>query len=185
MAFLRAALVAILLPVIPTVATAQSRVPSQAGEYDVKAAILYNLLKFVEWPADAFAAANTPVAICVLGADPFGALLDDSVRGHQVGGRGIVVRRLTEVAPGCHVLFISLSETRRLSMILDRLRTMSVLTVGEQEQFVDGGGIIELRTEDRVRFAINVEAADRARLRLSARLLMLALPPRPPQKEAR
>jgi hypothetical protein len=178
-------LTALLAVPLETAALAQSR-PSEAGEYVLKAAILYNLLKFVEWPADAFSAATAPVSVCLIGADPFGPQIDDSVKGRQVGGRPIVVHRLTEVTAGCQVLFISTSETRRLPVILDRLGAASVLTVSEQEGFADRGGMIELRTaRDGVTFRIGLDAADRARLHLSARLLALAAPSRLQPRGAR
>lgn len=144
-------------------------------EYRVKAAILYHLAKFVDWPADAFASPATPMAVCVLGADPFGAVLDESIGGRQVAGRPVLVRRIAEPEGGCHVLFISTSERRRLALIVERLGTAGVLTVSEEDGFTRLGGIVELITEgERVRFHINTAAAERARLRVSARLLALA-----------
>jgi hypothetical protein len=156
--------------------------PREASEYQVKAAILYSLLKFVEWPAETFAAPTAPVTVCVIGADPFGPVIDDAVRGRQMASHPIVIRRLTDVAPGCQVLFIATSEARRLPVILDRLSATTVLTVSEIEGFAERGGMIELRNErDHVTFRISVETAERARLRLSARLLSLAAPGRPPR----
>ncbi len=149
--------------------------PPAADEYRVKAAIVYNLAKFVEWPADAFAAASTPLNICVLGVDPFGQALDDAFRGHLVAGRTVTLRRTAEVEPGCHLVFISGSERKRMAVLADRLRTSSVLTVSEQEGFCAIGGMIELFTEgDHVRFNLTVAAIEAARLRVSARLREIA-----------
>lgn len=162
----------------PFAAAATSTGPL-ADEYRVKAAILYNLAKFVDWPSDAFAAPAAPLSLCVLGVDPFGALLDEALKGRQVSGRSIVTRRVAEPDPSCHVLFIATSERKRLGLITERLGTSGVLTVSEESGFIDVGGIVELVTEGgRVRFHINAAAAERARLRVSARLLALAATPR-------
>src|SRR5882762_3439214 len=81
-------------------------------EYDLKAAFLFNFAQFVEWPADAFAAATTPITIGVLGDDPFGASLDALVNGETIRNRSLVVRRFPSVeqVDACHILFISASE---------------------------------------------------------------------------
>ena len=146
-----------------------------ADEYRVKAAIVYNLAKFVEWPPEVFASPSAPLNVCVLGVDPFGSALDDAFHGHMVGGRTVAVRRTTDVEPGCHVVFISGSEQKRMAAIADQLRAGSVLTISEQEGFASLGGMIELFTEgDRVRFAINIVALEGAHLRASARLREIA-----------
>jgi len=147
----------------------------RADEYRVKAAIIYNLARFVDWPTDAFTAPAAPMTVCVVGVDPFGDVLDEAFKGHLVGGRSIVVRRLPDVQPGCHVVFISGSERKHLAVIADRLRNTSVLTVSEEEGFGSLGGMIELFTEgDRIRFNINIAALEGARLRASARLREIA-----------
>lgn len=156
-------------------AEAQAREPRAANEYTVKAAILFNLLKFVEWPAGIFADGSEPLTLCILGADPFGPVLDESARGRLVSGRAVLIRRIADTGPGCHALFIAASERKRLPIITDRLKTASVLTVSEDEGFTDHGGMIELNTNgERVHFTINTSATDRARLKISARLLALA-----------
>lgn len=147
----------------------------RADEYRVKAAIIYNLAKFVDWPPEAFSAPAAALNVCVLGVDPFGDVLDEAFRGHLVAGRGIVVRRLPDVQPGCHVVFISGSERKRLAVVADQLRTAGVLTVSEEEGFSSLGGMIELFTEGgRIRFNINIVALEGARLRASARLREIA-----------
>jgi hypothetical protein len=155
-------------------------------EYQVKAAVLYNIAKFVDWPADAFADAATPLVICILGVDPFGTILDDTLKGHMVGKRPVLAKRITDVTSGCHLLFVANSERRRLPSIFDRVRRTSMLTVGEAEGFADQGGMIGLATDgNRVRFDINVEAVDGARLKLSARLMALASAVRRPGETGR
>ena len=147
------------------------------SEYQVKAAFLYNFAKFVEWPADAFKDPRAPVMLGIVGEDPFGETLDAMVSGKTVNGRGVVVRRFQhgEDLRGCHILFISSSERKRRARILESVKGSAVLTVGEMDQFVQSGGAIGLLLEEnKVRFEINVGAAARARLKISAKLLALA-----------
>jgi hypothetical protein len=144
------------------------------GEYQVKAVFLFNFTQFVEWPADAFALTNTPLVIGVLGEDPFGAYLDDTVRGETANGRPLIVtryRRVQEVGD-CQVLFISRSETDRLGQILASLVGKPVLTVGDVAGFTRRGGMIELATvASKMQLRINLEAAKTAQLTLSSKLL--------------
>ena len=144
-------------------------------EYQVKAAFLLNFTKFVEWPPSAFDAADSPIAICVLGDDPFGNALDQIVAGEVVNGRKVVVRRIkrTPAPKSCQVLFVSRPEKEVLS-ILSGLGP-GVLTVGEGESFVRDGGMIAFVVENRrVRFGINQTAAETAGLKLSSKLLNVA-----------
>lgn len=148
-----------------------------AGEYEVKAAFLYNFAKFVEWPEGSFANSQSPFAICVLGTDPFGRTLDQILAGKMVGNRPVTLQRFREVARArqCQMLFVSPSESGRLPQIMDQLHGASVLVVGETDGFAQAGGAVQFTLdEDRVRFAINPDAAERAGLRLSSKLLALA-----------
>jgi hypothetical protein len=155
--------------------------PLASDEYAIKAAFLYNFAKFVEWPERVFAQPQAPLALCVLGADPFGGELDTVVQGKSVQGRPVVVRRLDGLGAvsRCHILFVSSSERERFAEVLDVVAGRSVLTVGEDGEFARAGGIISfVLREQRVRFAIDAGAAARAGLRLSSRLLDLAEPVR-------
>lgn len=147
----------------------------RADEYRVKAAFLFNFVKFVEWPTQAFSGQTAPLTLCVLGLDPFGSLLDDTLRGRAVAGRSIAIRRIPELESGCHVLFISGSERRRLALLTDQLRGISVLTVSEEAGFTTLGGMIELFTAgESVQFNIAPAALERSGLHASARLIELA-----------
>jgi len=153
--------------------------PASAGslEYRVKAAFLYNFARFVEWPAQAFDGPEAPYAICILGQDPYGEDLDAAAGANTVQGRRIVVRRLSDakVATDCHILFISTSERRRVPAIIEALGSAPVLTVGEDEAFTRLGGCIRFfLLENKVRLEVNLPAAERARLRVSSKLLNLA-----------
>src|SRR5712664_2499243 len=114
-------------------------------EYQLKAVFLFNFAQFVEWPPTAFPEAQTPLVIGVLGEDPFGPYLDETVRGEKVNNRPLVVQRFRRGAEirTCHVLFISRSESDRLEQILTSLRGRSILTVGDFEDFALRGGMIQ------------------------------------------
>jgi hypothetical protein len=158
-------------------AAGQERAIDPPNEYQVKGAFLFNFAKFISWPAEAFAGPSSPVVIGVLGQDPFGAWLDEIVQGERVNGRDITIRRLgiRESARDCHILFISESERRRLAEILEELDGASVLTVADMSEFTSAGGVIRLTKEDfRIGLEVNLAAADRAKLRISSRLLSLA-----------
>lgn len=147
------------------------------SEYQIKAAFLYNFAKFVEWPAGALSERSPTLTFCVLGEDPFGADLDQTIAGKTINGKSLVTRRLKPLqeAEGCHILFISASERRRLPQIFEALQGLSLLTVGESERFARLGGIINFTLEqNKIRFEINVDAAERTGLKLSAKLLKLA-----------
>lgn len=147
------------------------------SEYQIKAAYLFNFLKFVEYPEDAFADPIAPIVIGVVGENPFGNALPQVVIGKTVQGRDLVIReyRFGEDLRSAHVLFLSASERRRIPLILASLRGSSVLTVADTEGFLDAGGMIEFLSENgRVRFAINIEATSRGRLAVSSKLLSLA-----------
>ena len=147
---------------------------SAAGEYQVKAAFLYNFAKFVNWPgADG---GQSAFVLCILGDDPFGAGIN-AIAGKQVGGRTLQVRRLgsADGAAACQVLFIASSESGGLSRVLGAIRGRPVLTVGDTPGFAERGVVINLYVEQsKVRFEINVDAAKRAGLNISSQLLKLA-----------
>ena len=148
-----------------------------ADEYPVKAAFLFNFAKFVEWPSDAFKSSEDPIAICVLGQDPFGSALEDLVRNKTVVNRTFVVRDVNNAqqASKCHIVFVSASERKRCRSLLGELKGRSILTVGEAEDFIENGGIINFKLKDaRVRIEIDAGTAERARLRISSKLLSLA-----------
>jgi hypothetical protein len=151
--------------------------PAATGpaEYEVKAAFLYNFARFVEWP-DA-PEGDGPFVITVLGRDPFGSVLDDTLRGKTIDDKRIVVRRASrpdEVGQS-RIVFICDSEKDRLPAILKSLEGTPVLTVGEMSEFAERGGVIRFKLEQgRIRLEINAAAAERSRLRISSQLLKLA-----------
>jgi hypothetical protein len=162
-----------LLPSFPR-AFAQA---TSLSEYQVKAAFLFNFAKFIDWPEGTYASPRAPFAICVLGKDPFGSTLDEVLAGKVMENHPVAVLRLRDSteARHCQLVFVSSSESRNYAVILESVRGASVLVVGETDGFAASGGTIEFTLEeDHVRFAINPEAARRAGLKCSSRLLALA-----------
>jgi YfiR/HmsC-like len=149
---------------------------SSADEYQVKAAFLFNFTKFVEWPPEAFSDPDAPFVITVFGDD----LLNDSletVNGKLVHNRRLLIRRVKEVQDigKSHVLFVGLLAKKELARVLAASEGRSMLTVGEDGVFIQSGGIINfVRENNRLRFEVNVSAAERAGLKISSRLLALA-----------
>jgi len=145
-----------------------------APEYQVKAVFLFNFAQFVDWPANVFPETRTPLVIGVLGEDPFGAYLDETVRGEKVNDRSLVVQRYhrVEEIKACHILFISRSEREKLELIFANLKGRNILTVGDAVGFAQRGGMIRFVTEkNRIRLRINLEAAKAAGLTISSKLL--------------
>lgn len=150
---------------------------SPSVEYQVKAVFLYNFLQFVEWPPDAFQNETAPINLCVFLHDPFGGALDEIIRGKTIENRRLVARRVSEVRDlrGCQLVFAGDTDNKRLPDILKELTGTSALLVGDSEQFAERGGGIQFYAEDnKVRFSINVDAVQRARLMVSSKLLALA-----------
>lgn len=149
----------------------------QASASDVQAVFLFNFAQFVEWPAEAFSDPRAPLVIGILGKDPFGGFLDETVRGETVRGRTFRVdryRRVEDVSE-CHILFISRSESKRLDSILAALKDKPILTVSNGDDFDRAGGIIRfILDKSKIRLSVDLEAAQAARLTFSSKLLRSA-----------
>jgi hypothetical protein len=148
--------------------------PTEAPEYQIKAAYLYNFAKFIQWPNEG---AESSLNLCVIGENPFGDMLEKTVAGKAVRGLPLNVRgvSLDQEIDGCHLAFVPRSEADSIPRILDRISGTSVLTIGESEEFAKRGGVIELVEKGgSVRFLINRTAASNAHLTVSSQLLKLA-----------
>jgi hypothetical protein len=148
-----------------------------AGEYQVKAAFLFNFAKFVEWPPSGFSDASAPLRICVFGQDPFGQELRNITNEKTVNGRKLQVDQVSDLqhARSCHILFIARSGTTSVTQIVEGLRGASVLTVGDSKGFAEQGGMINFVLEnDRVQFEVNRKAAEHSGLKISSKLLSVA-----------
>jgi hypothetical protein len=167
---------ALVLPNFPLARAAPP--PTPPTEYQIKAVFLFNFAQFVEWPESAFHDAQAPLVIGVLGEDPFGAQLDEAVRGEKIGQRLLLVRRyrrVDEIAE-CHILFISGSEAVRFDTDIAKLKGRSLLTVSDTDTFNRRGGMVRFFTENnKIRLRINVAAAKAAGLVISSKLLRPAM----------
>ncbi len=163
----------LLAALIVALAVPPARAQEPPLEYQVKAAYLYNFVKFVEWPAGA---ADGTLTICTAGRNPFGSALDDIVRGESIDGRAIAARVVAAPQAGCHVLFVP--RDAPTVEYLRGARGAPVLTVGESTDFIAQGGIINfVRDAGMIRFEIDQGAATRVGLHISSRLLRLARMP--------
>ena len=172
MALLTQLFLAALLLVTPVPTHAQT-----SREYQVKSVFLFNFAQFTEWPPKAFPDPKGPFIIGLLGTDPFGKSLEDTVRDERARGRRIEIRhyRKVEEIKTCHILYISQSETARLGHILAVLKGKPVLTVSDIENAAIRGVMIRFITEhNRIRLRVNPEAVKAARLQLSSKLLRAA-----------
>lgn len=165
--------VAAVLHLLAILALAFAPARAQVPDTQIKAAFLQNFAKYAEWPPGSFASGSAPLKLCIVGRDPFGETLRPApIAGHPVSvERGVAEDALKT----CHIAYIADSEDRRLPRILALLRRQPVLTVSDIDGFVEAGGVIGLvMADDRIRFDINLGAANASQLRLSSLLLKLA-----------
>jgi len=146
-------------------------------EYQLKAVFLYNFAQFTEWPDDAFATDKSPLVIGVIGSDPFGHSLENTIKGETIQGHPLVIQhyhRADEIK-ACHILFISQSENRQLDEIVRSLKEKPTLTVADADGPASAAVMIRFMVENnKVHFRINQRAATNAHLILSSRLLRVA-----------
>jgi len=180
-------LAAILISVFPMLLPAAAfALQTPSVEAQVKAAFLFNFAQFIQWPRQAFAGPEMPFTMCITG-DSFDGVLEKTVEGETLNGRRIAVRRLgaSDIPKDCHLVYVGRLEARRSAEVITAASGMPVLTVGDSEDFINDGGMIRfMEVGHRVRFEINPDAADRASLRVSSRLLRLADIARPRERAA-
>jgi hypothetical protein len=151
---------------------------SATPEYQLKAAFLLNFANFVEWPAAAFAAPSDPLVLGVFGKDPFDGALQRGAQARVVRGRRILVRFVTDLESlrGCHIVFFPAAEMHGYTKVASAISDLHILTVGEIPGFTDRGGTINFVIDDgRVRFEINSVVAEHRQLKMSSKLLQLAV----------
>ena len=167
---------------------------AQSREYQIKAAFLYNFIKFVDWPEEKVAESNEPVIIGIVGKDPFGNAFAP-VKDKEDKGRKVLIKRFKPIEElkksgerdksllereidslrKCHLLFICSSEEKSIKEIINLVKDHSVLTIGDMQGFLESGGIINfIMEEKKIRFEINMTAAKRAKLKIRSQLLLLA-----------
>jgi hypothetical protein len=151
-------------------------VPAESGEHLIKTAMIYNMIRFMDWPEDALPDAASQFTICVAGKGRLGAAVD-GLQGKQVKGKTIIVRQHSPTAGsnGCHLLVLSDLDQAAIAGLLERTRTSAVATVADNAGFARSGGTVGFKLQNgKVRFEINQAAAQRHRIRISAQLLKLA-----------
>ena len=164
-----------LLALAATAARAQDSPPA-SFRHEVEASFVYTIAKFVDWPPGAFPEAASPLIFALLGEDPIEESLARTVSGKTVGGHPIEVVRIRaqDDLVACHLLYVGRSEAARVDEVIESLRGSSTLTVGDLDRFAQRGGILRIRLEENlVRFEVNVDAAERARLQISSKILKL------------
>jgi hypothetical protein len=165
---------AVLFVLLAIAGRVQAQAP--ADEAQVKAAFVYNFLKFVEWPENSARRADDPLVVAIIGegstADAVAAFLVTK----RVGERPVVVRHLAWDQPlvGVQAAFVSEGDVKKLRRVFDAAAAAAVLSIGESNAFASRGGVIGLLVEERkVRFDIDTDAAEAAHLRISSKLLAL------------
>lgn len=157
------------------VSSRASAASSRASAHEVKASFVFNFIKFTAWPTDVLPT-GAPLDVCVFGDSPVAAPLE-GFRGHAVDGHVVAVRRVVEYSDlqHCHLVFMGEVESQRAALALDAIERRPMLTVGDQSDFLQRGGMIGFVAEgDRLRFDVNQAAAKRAKVKISAHLLRLA-----------
>lgn len=168
---------ALLLGVASMGTAGGARADEPAVEYAVKAAYLYKFAPFVAWPPAAFASRSSPFYICILGADPFSAAINQSLGAQTLDGHPVMVRRFDRVegTEACHILYLAGASKQLAGEALRHLRGAPVLTVADQAAGREGSVIQFVVKDGRVRFNIDVAAAASSQMAISSKLLSLAL----------
>lgn len=146
-------------------------------ESQAKASFLFNLAKFVEWPAESFKSPNDPILCCMLGDGPYERKLEQITNPQYIEKRRFIFQHVVSASQlsGCHMLFVNPLERKRWGTLSSEVKGRSILTVGESEEFISEGGIIRFNLDNgKVRMQINVDAAGQEKLRINSRLLNLA-----------
>ncbi len=155
------------------------RAQTAPKEYEIKAAFIYRLTQFMEWPTNRFASSKEPILLCIAGNDPFGGAIDTVLRDQKIGERHIHIKRLETANPAshtsCHLLFLGSSLTAEAGKITASLEPHAVLTIGEDESFTKNGGHVRLYLqENKLRFEVNIAALERSGLKLHSQVMKLA-----------
>jgi hypothetical protein len=148
-------------------------------DFQVKAAFLVNFPKYVDWPSAVVAETNSPITVAIFGDDNVAGEFENMIQGGRtISGRPVRLKRITkeeQIGADCQIVFIASSERQRVPAILEKVKGTGILTVGENEDFLQQGGIVNLVHRDRkIRLQINLDAAREAHLKISTRLLVAA-----------
>jgi hypothetical protein len=151
--------------------------PKSLPEYELKAAFLFQFVKYMQWPQEAFDRETSPVIVGIVGEDPFGEALARTLRDKTVKGRGFEIRRFAKPQDvrDCHLLFVPRTESTRWPEIHKALANRAVLTIGEDVEFARRGGMVGiLIVDEKPKLEVNPDAARQAKLVVEAKLLKAA-----------
>jgi hypothetical protein len=147
-----------------------------SDETEVKAVFLFNFAQFVEWPASKLPA-DSAIVIGVLGRDPFGSYLDETVQNEKINGHPLKIERYTNMRDvgNCHILFINPSRSIRIESVLKTLEGKNILTVSDATEFSKQGGMIHFINEkNRIKLSVNLNSVKESEISISSKLLSLA-----------
>lgn len=146
-------------------------------EYKIKAAFLFNLAQFVEWPSGALSESSSPLTIGILGENPFGSYLEEIVSGESVNGHPLLMThcQTTEEAKKCQIVFINVSDKNKIKEAITAMKGQSILTVSDKNNFIDQGGMIKLiKKANKIGLIINTQSTKEDNLIISSKLLQIA-----------
>jgi YfiR/HmsC-like len=147
------------------------------AENRAKANFLAKVPSFIDWPEEALPSGPASFVICIIGDFSLGVPLSESIGGRTLHEKRAEIRgaRTEQELHSCHILFVSRFERKRYDRVLGSVRGLNVLTIGETPEFLDAGGIVTFSMrEETLQFDVNLEAANKAHLKISSRLLVLA-----------
>lgn len=145
-------------------------------EYQLKAVFLYNFTQFVEWPANSFTSDQAPMTIGILGTDPFGSYLEETIAGEKINGHPLRIQHYNTVEEigVCQILFINVADKTKREQIMTKLKGRNILTVSDAPDFLLQGGMIRFFTkQDKIKLQVNLEETKTANLIISSKLLRL------------
>jgi hypothetical protein len=151
--------------------------PNDTVEHAVKAAYLYKLPPFVDWPEGSFSHPDSAFVLCIVGDDAFGGLAQRAIADQGAGQRRIELRvlRVVDDGSGCHIAFLAGTSSQSVAEALEVLKDSPVLTVTDSARSSAKGIIHFVLNDNRVRFEIDDVAAARKGLAISSKLLSLAV----------
>jgi hypothetical protein len=165
--------IALIFCALATGVFAPGTLSALENPYRVKAAFLRNFARYVDWPAAAFPDAEAPFTVCVLGPDPFGGILEDTLHGRREHGRGFLILHLSDSADArvCHIAYLTYEDRGKILRVLASVKDRPVLTVGDNAGFLSEGGVIRFDVADKVAMSINLDQASAVALRIRTKML--------------
>lgn len=166
-----------VLVAVALLATGPMLALAEPTEQEVKAALIFNVARCVEWPATAFSSPSAPLVVAIIGQDAVSDALQQMLQQKFIGGHPLEVRLVhtADEARKCHVLYVASSEKGGADKLLQTLHGASTLTVSDINKFAERGGHINLVLKDRhVRVLVNPTNVESSHLKVSSKLLSLA-----------